>query len=102
MRYFRIIRLLLAVTVGCASVDTIETVDATALPILGASPMYNTQYVGSDDNYHHFITQQGLSGDRRRIPVDTAKIEPSAFPCDIDRSDFVVGTAFGVVTRSGR
>ena len=95
MRIFCIIALLLALAVGCASV---ETVDATALPLLGTSPMYNTQYVGSDDNYHHFVTQQGLSVDRRRIPVDAAKIEPVTFSRDLGRSTFVVSAEPGVVT----
>jgi hypothetical protein len=98
MKSFRITALLLAFTVGCASVDTIETVDATSLPIYGSDPLYHTHYVGSDDDYHHFVTQHGLSGERLQIPVDAAKIEPAAFPRDLDRSEFVVGAESGVVT----
>jgi hypothetical protein len=98
MKFLHVTALLLAFTVGCASVDTIETVDATALPIYGSDPLYHTHYVGSDNDYHHFVTQHGLSGERLQIPVDVAEIEPAAFSRELDQSTFVVSAESGVVT----
>ena len=60
--------------------------------------MSHTHYVGSDDEYHHFATQHGLSHERLRISIEDVEIEPASFRYGDGRSVPVIRTEAEIVS----
>ena len=86
MKRFCIAVPLLLLTCGCSQA---RVVSSRELPVYGTDPLMHTIYLGTDDRFHHFTTQNGKAGSHVRVRRDDARIQPEPFALNSGRDAFV-------------
>lgn len=89
-----VVALIAVLITACAQTRLIQS---DQLPIYGTDPLMNTQYLGSDDQYHYFKLQHGKSGSRVKVRAADARVEPESFLYNSGRFAFVKSVKPGVI-----